>query len=329
MFFVTLWLLNVFLVNYHVQSCRHLRIESLSEDIDWLNGDYSMEPTLIADGRAVYVEHIDPNQQNQEEGQENTPSPEPRVIYHYSHGNLDEMNEEERNNFQYYGRWIIGNNIFSSNGWAFLSGWSIEPVTDTLNSLITSDFSHISELALYDSITPEIRNSNKGINGIYRKMNDWKIWLNEEWITRNDLIIHCVDDHLNDQENEEWLFITTNDHFGINVNNSYLNYQTIHGFYYRLNHYIWKLIDHNIYLYCNIDDNATSISTSINEHDNSTIQHTHKLDKECILYEYHGYTDENGIPIDGFHHLKLILNTSLELNNLGNHYPWEKKKYST
>jgi diketogulonate reductase-like aldo/keto reductase len=143
----------------------------------------------------------------------------PRKIYHYARtldADVDDLKTEWR------GRWIIGDDIRSDHGWAMLNTWSISPAQSFVNALHSIDSAEpLLEWAIADG---------RG-----------------DWMNSHAVHVECAE---SDDAADEVMFITTADVFREVTGDSgdSLNYQSIHGYYYKLTDSVWRHIDSTVFL---------------------------------------------------------------------------------
>jgi hypothetical protein len=165
----------IFKINI-IFSCTQIRVVSQIPELEHLNGDYLLDPTIIADGRPVYSSTAVDEDET------------PKKIYHYSYFERDENDneevneeEEEEENQEIHGRWIIGDNVYNNHGWAFLPSWCIDPTDKTMDAYVST--SHYLGETLSEEQT----------DLLLQKLS-WRAFYEEEWglVAKDDLEVQCL-----------------------------------------------------------------------------------------------------------------------------------------
>jgi diketogulonate reductase-like aldo/keto reductase len=311
-------------------SCTHIRISSKNPALDVI-GDYLLDPTIIANGRPVYISTaID----------EDT---EPKKIYHFSNEEIEETEEqpeeETEEEKQFHGRWIIGENVYSQHGWAFIPSWSIDPSDKTMNSFVsTSRYIH-------DDLNDE------QVNLLTQKLT-WQAYYEDEWglvTADDDFQVQCLSKYTQYHSNWDWLFVTTKSIFSHEATISNINHRTTHGFYYRIDHDIWRKVESDLFLMretsffktynltSHLDKTLTTaekqnVTQMQNETLNNHININHSLLQQLLelfdittnnlddimvysIFEYNEYTNEEGLPLTEFVNKSPLRLTTMFVNN--------------
>ena len=255
------------------ESCTKIIVKSLDPDIDWLDGTFLLNPTLVADGRPVYVEQLGSKEDQDDE--EITK----RAIYHYSHE--PHKDAEKYANTDFSGRWILGNSMYSSNGWFYIESWSISPAQNMMNALVNSD---------------ELHNENPNNDPIHPKV-QWRVYKNNKWEFDTNGFITLTCDTVYDDITQDWLFVHTPNNYQFNILNSQLEHEielqsitqeTLYGFYYRISAEYWRKVESKIFLRRrDLTKNPLSTPTTLAADDD-------ELEYSFIFFD--GYTKSDGTP---------------------------------
>jgi len=313
-----------------MRCCTHLRVASENPELQFLIGDYVLDPTIIGDGRPVFVQaSSDPENENEDQ----------KKIYHHSFNPYDEDTDsnEDAIETEFHGRWILGENIYSDNGWAYIPSWSIDPSDTIMQSYVTtSKFIH-------DELNDE------QVDLLNEKLK-WQIYYDDDWQLQEsdeDFSVECLSLYSDYHKNWDFLFVTTQSLFSFDSSICNINHRTIHGFYYRIDSNIWRKIESSFFLVreatffnsYNLTSNLNSkINSTYNQslQNNGTVAHdvnqlnvnqsllqqllslydikpTENLDNIVVysIVEYNEYTDENGLPIQ-----ELINNVPFRLTTM-------------
>jgi len=306
------WTIIIFKINI-IFSCTQIRVQCQIPQLEHINGDYLLDPTIIGDGRPVYISTtVDEDS-------------EPRKIYHYAHfehnDDDNEMNNEEGENDEVHGRWIIGENLYSQHGWVFIPSWSIDPSDKTMGSFVSTSRYFHEDLSEEQSAL------------LLQKLN-WRGFFEDEWslMSQDDIEIQCLSQYSSDHSNWDWLFITTKNVFSHDAFISNISHRTTHGFYYRIDHNAWRKVQSNLFLIretsffsaynltVNLNKTLTmnekaSVMKAQNETSNSHINVNQTLLQQLLslfdistvdnldmisvysIIEYNEFTNDKGLPL--------------------------------
>ena len=290
-----LFLCFLLLIINDVFGCTKLKIMTSDASFNWINGEFYLEPTLISDGRPVWVENISNKNNN------NNEEIKARVIYHFSHEKIDENSNDVENyqKIRFYGRWLLGSNIYSPNAWAYLWGWSIDPTTSVVNSYINN----------YGEYTDD------GVNEFYKDKGIWNIWIDGGWQKKDAFQVKCESKYENNADNDwlfmsngndkdyvfnEFLYKSSNDKNDGNSEVTSITGYNIHGFWYRISKDFWRKIESNLFFRINIIPksdvknnalyNLLKLKLNIDNIDES---------KDIVLYSifyFDDHTESDGTP---------------------------------
>eukprot|EP01083_Nonionella_stella_P005933 17117_1 len=211
------------------ESCTKIVVRSSNNEIEWLDGTFLLDPTLVADGRPVYIEVLP-----------DTDDRDQRLIYHYSHEPSDDMAEYINKDFA--GRWILGHSMYSGNGWYYTESWSISPANLMMQSLVNPSDTLMANTD--DGVPPKLQ---------------WRVHIKNDWQfdTLPHITLSCETRF--DDITYDWLFITTPNHYEFNILSTSdpaadtheldsVTETNLHGFYYRVSEDYWRKVESKIFL---------------------------------------------------------------------------------